>query len=216
MPWFHERSSNKFFYLTRWWTVTDVWELSQPFTKISLLCFTTSKGLGNEMLKELWQRELWMSRKWKGLVACSSTDSGGAAWEGTLIVLASPLPERGMNSLLQHLTQETQPEPMGWVVNKGRVCHTAISAHTHCSSSLLSWESIPSLLCIFIYKKILWSVCIKYLIIHMQVVSPLYILYWKYKLYSVLLCTFKGYVIALSNILFVWLFQVFIYYLWAN
>lgn len=74
-----------FFYLTWRWPVTDVWELSQPFTKISLLCFTRSKGLGNETLKELWQREQWMSRKWKGLVACSSshcTDSGELSEKG--------------------------------------------------------------------------------------------------------------------------------------
>lgn len=132
MPWFPERSSSKFFCLTQWWIVTDVWELSQPFTKISLLCFTRSKGLGNKTLKELWQRERWMSRKWKGLVACSSshcTDSGGAVWEGTLIVLASPLPGTGMNSLLQHLTQETQPVPMGWVVNGSRVSHCCFSMY---------------------------------------------------------------------------------------
>lgn len=110
MPWFHERSSNKFSYLTWWWEVTDASELSQPFTKISLLHFTRSKGSGNETLRELWQKERWMTRKWKGLVACSSslcTDSGGAVWEGTLIVLASSLPGRGMNSPMQHLTQET-------------------------------------------------------------------------------------------------------------
>lgn len=150
-----------------------------------------SKGLGNKTLKELWQREQWMSRKRKGLVACSSshcTDSVADVWEWILIVLASPLPGRGMNSLLQHLTQETQPEPMGWAVNGSRVWHTAVSACTHCSSSLLSWEFIPSLLCIFTYKKILWSACIKYLMIHIQVVPLSYVFYCNNKLYSVLSC----------------------------
>lgn len=216
MPWFHERPSNKFFYLTRWWTVTDVWELSQPFTKISLLCFTRSKGLGNGTLKELWQREQWMSRKWKGLVACSSTDSVGAVWGGTLIVLASPLPgEEWIPHCSTSPRKHSQSPPVGLSMGAEYVT-LLFSACTHCSSTLMSWEFISSLICIFTYKKILWSSCIKYLIIHMQVVPSSYKLYWKHKLYSVLLCTFKGYIIALCNILFVWLFQLFIYYLWAN
>lgn len=135
MPWFHERSSNKFSYLTWWWEVTDASELSQPFTKISLLHFTRSKGSGNETLRELWQKERWMTRKWKGLVACSSslcTDSGGAVWEGTLIVLASSLPGRGMNSPMQHLTQETQLEPVGQVVKQEQSM-----SHCHFSMYLL-------------------------------------------------------------------------------
>lgn len=203
MPWFHERSSNKFFYLTWWWTVTDVWELSRPFTKISLLCFTRSKGLGNETLKELWQRERWMSRKWKGLVACSSTDSGGAVWEGALIVLASPLPGRGMNSSLQHLTQETQPELMGWVQSMSH-CHLSMYPLLLLLLAVLGIHSL-SALHFYLHEK---TVICMY---NMKVVPPLYILYWKYKLYSILLYTFKRYIIAPWNILFVWLFQLFTY-----
>ena len=68
------------------------------------------------MLRELWQKEWWMVRKWKGLLPCSTsrcTDSGGAGWEGTWIALTSPLPGRGTDSPLQHLTWETRPEPAG-------------------------------------------------------------------------------------------------------
>lgn len=53
-------------------------ELSEPFMKIPLLWFTRSKDLGNEILRELWQKEGWLGSKWKGLLPCNSSCCTGS------------------------------------------------------------------------------------------------------------------------------------------
>lgn len=148
MPWFQERSSSKFFCLTQWWIVTDVWELSQPFTKISLLCFTRSKGLGNRTLKELDRgRGEWVGNE-KGLLpAAVPTALTQEELSEKGLSLFWPLHYQGEEWILCCSTSPRKHSQCPWVgLSMGAECHTAVSACTHCSSSLLSWEFIPSLL----------------------------------------------------------------------
>lgn len=78
------------------------------------------------MLRELWQKEGWMGRKWKGLLPCSSsccTDWGGASREGTWIVLLAPSP------LILHCStspRKHNQSPEGQVVKGSRLCQTAV------------------------------------------------------------------------------------------
>lgn len=151
------------------WVVLS--ELSQPFTKISLRWFTRSKDSGNETLRELWQKEKWMGRKWKGFLPCSGsrcTDSGGASWEGTQIVLTSPLAGRGTNSPRQRLTQEIWPEPAGSGGQREQStsdCHgqRVPAAPPHCPGNLFLLSSSAGAVTRKYYVlhvlSIWWSIC---------------------------------------------------------
>lgn len=145
-------------------------ELSEPFTKIPLLWFTRSNDLGNEMLKELLQKEGWMGSKWKGLLPCISH--------------CTELAEKGLE-LFWHLHYQGG----AWMLHLGNMGRAprvessngaecvrlpwpqALSACT-CSSFLLPWEFV---LFLFFFshgfKEIILCVCIKYLVICIQLIQ---------------------------------------------
>lgn len=104
-------------------------ELSQPFTKISLLWFTRSKHLGNEALRELWQKKRWIGGNEKGFFP-AAVPAALTQEEQTKKGLKSfwRLHYQGEARILQGRTSPRKlgQRPQGCMVKGSRACQTAM------------------------------------------------------------------------------------------
>lgn len=174
MPWFHERSSNKFFL---------------PHMKMTSDWCLRAKSTFHQNFITLFH-QVKRLRKKRHLKSC---DRGSCEWAGNekgLLPAAVPTALTQGSCLRKDshcsgvsITRERNefftaaPHPGNTARAHGLGCQWEQSM-SHCYFSmypllLLAVLGIHSFfLCILTYKKILWSACIKHLTIHIQIVLP--------------------------------------------